>query len=86
MSDSLFCCCLEISFRPQDVFGALWCVGTFLFHVIVVVKHIYKSTPLLFWMNSWSVKNKSNQSSSSSFFVFLLFVVISHTILEFCST
>lgn len=26
-----FCCCLEISFRPQDVFGMLWCVGVFLF-------------------------------------------------------
>lgn len=30
MSDSLFCC-LEISFRPADVFGMLCCFGTFLF-------------------------------------------------------
>lgn len=35
----LFFSCLEMSFRPADVFTTLCCFGIFLFHVMLVVKH-----------------------------------------------
>lgn len=67
MSDSFFCC-LEISFRPQDVFGVLWCVGIFLFMSSSWL-NTFTNQRSYFLDEQLECQKQSNQSSCSSFCV-----------------
>lgn len=64
----LFFCCLEISFRPQDVFGMLWCVGIFLFMSSSWL-NTFTNQRSYFLDEQLECQKQSNQSSSSSFCV-----------------
>lgn len=71
-----FYACLEISFRPQDVFGLLWCVGIFLFMSSSWLNTLTNQQSYL--LDEWlQCRKQKNQSICRSFFL-KLFVVISH--------
>lgn len=74
-------CCLEISFGHQDVFGMLWCAGIFLFMSSSWL-NTFTNQQCYFLDEQLGCQKQSNQSSSRSLCVSVLFVVISHAILE----
>ena len=63
---SFFNRCLEISIRPQDVFGMLLMCWHISFYAIFVFKQINRAT---YWMNGCSVTNKAFKATAGSFFV-----------------
>lgn len=67
MSDSLFCC-LEISFRPPDVFGMLCCFGTFLFMSSWWL-NTFTNQRSYFLDEQLECQKQANQSSCGRFFV-----------------
>lgn len=75
---TLFFCCLEFSFRHQDVFGMLWCVGIFLFMSSSWL-NTFTNQRSYFLDEQLECQKQSNQSSCSSF---LCSCVIPHMILE----
>lgn len=70
MSDffSFFCVVLEISFKPRDVFGMLWCVGIFLFMSSSWL-NTFTNQRSYFLDEQLECQKQGNQSSCSSFFV-----------------
>ncbi len=63
-----FCCCLEISFRPQDVFGILWCISMPLFMSSSWL-NTFTNQHSYFLDEQLGCQKQSNQSSCRSFFV-----------------
>lgn len=60
--------CLEISFRPQDVFGLLWCVGIFLFMSSSWLNTLTNQQSYL--LDEWlQCCKQKNQSICRSFFL-----------------